>query len=150
MTFELHPDLARDGIAVGRFSLCLVLLINDQSYPWFVLVPQRENICDTIDLSESDFQSLWMESRELSRGIMNAFAGEKLNVAALGNITPQLHIHHVVRFANDAAWPGPIWGKQALVPYAFAQVQEIARLLQNEAMTGFESVKIDSAPASRP
>ena len=97
MKFELHPDLKRDGLAIGRFPLCHVLLINDQAYPWFVLVPGRVNIRDTIDLNLDDYQSLWAESREFGTAIMQVFRGEKLNVAALGNVTPQLHVHHVVR-----------------------------------------------------
>ena len=143
VAFELHPDLARDGIEVGRFPLCRVLMINDQSYPWFVLVPQREDIRDTVDLSDIDYQALWSESREFSRGIMNAFAGEKLNVAALGNITPQLHIHHIVRFTKDAAWPEPIWGKQPLVPYSKDQVLEFGNRLRAEVIQGFKHTEIN-------
>jgi len=117
LAFELHPDLSRDGIYMGSFPLCQVLLINDSNYPWFVLVPQREEIRDTIDLSKTDYEALWAESRAFSFAIMKLFAGEKLNVAALGNVTPQLHLHHVVRSAADVAWPGPIWGVQPLQPY---------------------------------
>lgn len=137
MAFELHPDLSRDGIEMGSFSLCRVLLINDSAYPWFVLVPQREGIRDTIDLSEADYQTLWSESRTLSVAIMAAFNGEKLNVAALGNITPQLHLHHVVRFAADPAWPGPIWGVQKLTSYRETQVEEIRSQLASAKMLGF-------------
>lgn len=117
MSFELHPDLKRDGIPIGEFPLCQVLLINDSNYPWFVLVPQLENLRELTDLTEEEHQAFWSESRAFSAGIMQAFGGDKLNVAALGNMTPQLHIHHVVRYANDAAWPGPIWGKLPLKPY---------------------------------
>ncbi len=137
MGFELHPDLARDGIYLGRFSLCQVLLINDSAYPWFVLVPQRKNIRDTIDLTESDFDELWAESRALSVAIMKVFEGEKLNVAALGNITPQLHLHHVVRFASDPAWPGPIWGVQPLTPYDEGRLFEIRSLITAAKIPGF-------------
>ncbi len=127
MSFELHPDLIRDGILVARFPLCLVLLINDASYPWFVLVPEREKTGNTTDLSESDHQQLWAESRAFGIGIMRVFRGDKLNVAALGNITPQLHVHHVVRYVTDPAWPAPIWGRQPMVPYTsegLCQVRE--------------------------
>ena len=104
MGFELHHDLKRDGILIGRFPLCLVLLINDHSYPWFVLVPERENIRDTIDLPEADYKELWNESRAFAAAIMRIFSGEKLNIAALGNVTPQLHVHHIVRYSTDPAW----------------------------------------------
>ena len=125
MAFELHPDLVRDGIDIGCLALCRILLIDDANYPWFVLVPERRNITDTIDLTEDDYAQLWAESRLFSRVIMNAFGGQKLNVAALGNMTPQLHVHHVVRYEDDPAWPGPIWGKHPLKPYSHRQVEEI-------------------------
>lgn len=137
MAFNLHPDLSRDGIYLGSFSLCQLLLINDSAYPWFVLVPQRENIRDTIDLSATDYEALWAESHALSSAIMKLFEGEKLNVAALGNITPQLHLHHVVRFAADAAWPGPIWGVQPLQPYSSQQIEAIKSRLASAEIAGF-------------
>jgi len=139
LSFELHPDLSRDGIYMGSFPLCQVLLINDSAYRWFVLVPQRENIGDTIDLSEADFKSLWAESRAISIAIMKLFDGEKLNVAALGNITPQLHLHHVVRYASDPAWPGPIWGVQPLTPYQDQQIEEVRTQLADANIPGFSS-----------
>ena len=83
MTFELHPDLKRDGIPMGRFPLCQVLLINDSTYPWFVLVPQLNNLRDTVDLTEEDHQTLSSESRAFGIGIMQAFQGKKLNVCLL-------------------------------------------------------------------
>ncbi len=129
--FELHPDLKRDGILIGEFPLCQVLLINDSNYPWFVLVPQRSGIRDTIDLSPNDYAQMWAESALFSAGIMAAFSGEKLNVAALGNMTPQLHIHHIVRYADDAAWPGPIWGKLPLKPYDPAGLTSVRERLEN-------------------
>jgi diadenosine tetraphosphate (Ap4A) HIT family hydrolase len=141
LSFVLHPDLQRDGIAVGRFSLCQLLLINDQAYPWFVLVPERENIRDTIDLSPADYLTLWSESRVLGQGIMQAFAGEKLNVAALGNVTPQLHIHHVVRYASDPAWPAPIWGKHPLTPYDENGIRQMMDKLVGAKIAGLVDVR---------
>lgn len=137
MSFQLHPDLRRDGILLGRFSLCLVLLINDSNYPWFVLVPQREDINDLIDLTEQDYQGFCNESRILSLHLRDAFGGEKLNVAALGNVTPQLHVHHIVRRANDAAWPAPIWGKVPLLPYDESAIELIKSQIQMAALPGF-------------
>lgn len=138
MSFTLHPDLQRDGIAMGSFPLCEVLLINDAHYPWFVLVPRRSRISDTIDLDPQDYTALWTESRIFSKAIMAAFDGEKLNVAALGNMTPQLHIHHIVRYKSDAAWPGPIWGKQALKPYSDENISEIRARLKALDMNSFK------------
>ncbi len=140
MQFELHQDLKRDGILIGSFELCLVLLINDSAYPWFVLVPQRDSIRDTIDLVDEDYDRLFAESKSFSRAMMRAFAGEKLNVAALGNVTPQLHLHHVVRFANDPAWPGPIWGKQPLTAYDAEGIEYVRKKLAAEQMPEFSMV----------
>lgn len=116
MTFTLHPDLARDGLEVCDLPLSKVLMINDATYPWYVLVPRVPGIKDAYELSESDHAQLTQESRQLCQALMAVFEGEKMNVAALGNMTPQLHVHHVVRFKSDPAWPGPIWGVQALTP----------------------------------
>ncbi len=140
MSFELHPDLARDGILIGRFDLCLVLLINDATYPWFVLVPQREHIRDLTDLAFDDYRMLWHESRKLSQAILKSFRGEKLNVAALGNVTPQLHVHHIVRFSDDPAWPAPIWGRNPMQPYQDAAVDQIRAQLDESTISGFVRV----------
>lgn len=141
MNFDLHPDLIRDGIHMGDFPLCHVRLINDVNYPWFVLIPKREGISDTIDLTSEDHALMWEESRLFSAAIMQAFAGEKLNVAALGNMTPQLHIHHIVRFKNDAAWPGPIWGKVPMTPYTQSVISNIHTLLGSANIPNFVSIK---------
>jgi len=139
MTFDLHTDLKRDGIHMGDFPLCRLLLINDNQYPWFVLVPKRPNISDTIDLTRDDYAQLWAESRVFSMAIMQAFSGEKLNVAALGNMTPQLHIHHIVRYKIDPAWPGPIWGKHPLRPYNPEAAADIREKLAALSMERFKA-----------
>ena len=139
MTFTLHPNLAQDGIAIGRFALSRVLVINDANYPWFVLVPARPGISDTIDLTADDHAALWAESRIFGTAIMTAFAGDKLNVASLGNITPQLHIHHIVRYSTDAAWPGPVWGVHPMRGYTEAELDAVRAKLQGAGITGFES-----------
>ena len=141
MPFQLHPDLKRDGILIGRFPLCQVLLINDSKYPWFVLVPQLENLCECTDLDEEQHQTFWAESRALSIGIMRVFAGDKLNVAALGNMTPQLHVHHIVRYKDDAAWPSPIWGKHPLKPYSD---QEIEQVQEKIAAANIDQLTLDN------
>ena len=131
MSFALHPDLVRDGIEIGRLSLCQILLINDATYPWFVLVPERNHVSDTIDLAATDHATLWDESRIFSQGIMGAFAGEKLNVAALGNVTPQLHVHHIIRYKSDPAWPDPIWGKCPMRPYTKSELEGVRDKLKS-------------------
>ena len=137
--FELHPDLQRDGIRMGSFPLCLVLLINDRNYPWFVLVPAIGGLRELYELDEISYRVYGAESLVLGKTIMRLFAGDKLNVAALGNLTPQLHIHHVVRHETDAAWPGPIWGQRPLSPYRPSEIDEIRCRLVAAGMEGFES-----------
>ncbi len=127
--FELHPDLKRDGILIGEFPLSLVLLINDSAYPWFVLIPQRSGIKDAIDLDAADYDQLSVESRLFSVALKQIFSAEKLNIAALGNMTPQLHVHHIVRSSSDAAWPNPIWGFQPLTAYTSEQIDSIRESL---------------------
>jgi len=139
--FQLHSDLKRDGIVIGEFPLSLVLLINDSAYPWFVLVPQRSGIKDAIDLEHADYQQLSKESRLFSIALMDIFPGEKLNLAALGNMTPQLHVHHIVRSSSDAAWPNPIWGFQPLTAYT-AEAIDVIR--EKVASADIEGLKMGS------
>lgn len=129
MDFELHPRLAADCLVVGDLPLSRLLLMNDRQYPWCILVPRRAGAREIYLLPEADQQQLWRESAQLSAAIMELFGGAKLNIGALGNMVPQLHVHHIVRHAGDAAWPGPVWGKHPAQPYtveaAARQVQQI-------------------------
>ncbi len=115
--FELHPTLLRDTAFVVRLELCQVLLSKDSQYPWCILVPEREGVEEIHQLSEPDRQLLMEESCMLAELMTNLFAPDKMNVAALGNVVPQLHVHHVARFKTDVAWPAPIWGQHDAVPY---------------------------------
>ncbi|PLT26565.1 HIT domain-containing protein [Pseudoalteromonas sp. MelDa3] len=128
--FELAPELKRDCIDLADWPLCKVLLLNDSQYPWFVLVPRQPALREIIDLSEGDQIVYLKESAKLSKLIMNVFKPDKLNIAALGNMVPQLHIHHIARFTTDAAWPAPIWGKYPAVPYTELQITELKKALQ--------------------
>jgi len=114
--FALHPQLAADCRVVGRFDLSLLLMMNDANYPWFILVPQRPGIREIYELTPADQQLLLAESVQLGQALMRTFAGDKLNVAALGNVVPQLHVHHIVRLVGDPAWPAPVWGRVPAVP----------------------------------
>ena len=115
--FSLHPQLAADGEPVAETSLCLLLMMNDARYPWFVLVPKRAAVRELYELPEEDQQQLLHDSSSLGRALMQAYAGDKLNLAALGNVVPQLHLHHIVRFQHDDAWPAPVWGRHPARPY---------------------------------
>jgi diadenosine tetraphosphate (Ap4A) HIT family hydrolase len=115
--FELHPQLARDCLWVADLVLNRVLLMNDRSYPWFILVPRRDSLRELYQLDDADQALFWRESALLGRLLMSHFRGDKLNIAALGNMVPQLHVHHIVRYSSDAAWPRPVWGVAAARPY---------------------------------
>jgi diadenosine tetraphosphate (Ap4A) HIT family hydrolase len=123
--FTLHPRLEADCIVMGDFPLSRLLLMNDSRYPWFILVPRRVDIHEIYQLNEKEQQQLQRESVALGQCIMDAFGGDKLNVAALGNLVPQLHIHHIVRYLDDAAWPNPVWGVGISLPYSEEQVAGI-------------------------
>ena len=106
----LHPQLERDTANLGDLPLSRVLVINDANYPWLLLVPRRPNIIEVIDLDEVAQAQLMTEIARVSRALREVTECHKLNVAALGNAVPQLHVHIIARFRNDAAWPKPVWG----------------------------------------
>ncbi len=128
--FQLDPVLRRDSILVGNLPLCELRLINDAQFPWFILVPRRNNITEIYQLVDEDKQQLMAESCLLAETLHDAFTATKLNVAALGNQVPQLHIHHIVRYDTDSCWPGPIWGKFPAVPYDKEKLAEILQKVQ--------------------
>jgi diadenosine tetraphosphate (Ap4A) HIT family hydrolase len=139
--FALHPRLAADTFVLGDFPLCRLLLMNDAQYPWCILVPRRENAREIYLLDPADQQQLLRESVQLSRALMEAVQGHKLNVAALGNVVPQLHVHHIARFVGDPAWPAPVWGRHPPRPYEAAERAALlaalrARLPPDLAWTG--------------
>jgi diadenosine tetraphosphate (Ap4A) HIT family hydrolase len=127
--FELHPRLTQDTLTIGDFPLCRLLLMNDTSYPWFVLVPRRDGIREIFELTQGEQQQLLKESSQLARVLSRVFQADKLNIAALGNMVPQLHIHHVVRYRHDQAWPKPVWGLFPAIPYTERARQETCACL---------------------
>lgn len=124
--FQLDSRLEADTLLLGAFPLSLLLLSKDANYPWCILVPKREQISEIYHLNEVDRQQLLDESCLLAETLSNLFAADKINVATLGNMVPQLHMHHVVRFERDAAWPGPVWGAVAATTYAPQLLTETA------------------------
>ncbi|MGH8453495.1 MAG: HIT domain-containing protein [Nevskiales bacterium] len=141
MAFELHPQLAQDCVPIGNFPLCRLLLMNDANYPWFILVPQREGLREIHELDENDLYLFSHESVTLARALTVAFKPDKLNIAALGNLLPQLHIHHIVRYQNDPAWPAPVWGKLPALPYPAERLNEVRlKILELLSETTFEPV----------
>lgn len=120
-TFSLHAQLQQDCFVIGQFELCQVLLLNDSQFPWFILVPQYDNVREIYELPSEQQQQLIQESSYFAKQLATHFHADKLNVAAIGNIVPQLHIHHIVRYQTDKAWPAPVWGKFAATPYTAQQ-----------------------------
>lgn len=116
-TFELDPRLAADSIPLACWALCQVRLMNDANYPWLILVPERPGLRDLHDLAPDHLTAMMDEIVRASRALQAVFRPEKLNVAAIGNLVPQLHVHLVARFTTDPAWPKPVWG--AISPRAY-------------------------------
>ena len=108
--FLLHERLAADTLTLDHWPLCEVLLAKDATYPWLILVPRRVGLRDFDDLAPEDLDTASREIVRASRALKSVFRPEKLNVAALGNQVPQLHVHVIARFRDDPAWPGPVWG----------------------------------------
>ncbi len=127
--FLLHPRLESDCIFLGDLPLSRLLLMNDSRYPWCILVPRREDLLEVYELEHEEQAQLWQESAVLGKAMMSAFGGDKLNLAALGNLVPQLHLHHIVRYRDDAAWPGPVWGVGAPAAYEEKQLAEVRERL---------------------
>ncbi|KAF2390560.1 hypothetical protein FX983_05021 [Pseudomonas frederiksbergensis] len=128
--FALDPRLQQDTLPIGDFPLCRLLLSNDSNYPWFILVPRREDISELFQLDVADQQQLWQETTALAEMLKDSFDADKLNVAALGNVVSQLHMHVIVRKREDAAWPAPVWGKHPAKPYSAEQVAVIRERLR--------------------
>lgn len=118
MPFVLDPRLAADTLLLGHFAVSRVLLMNDRQFPWLILVPARQGASELFDLAEVDRQQLMDEISASAAVLAETTQPTKINVAALGNIVRQLHVHIVARFEGDPAWPGPVWGRLPPVPYA--------------------------------
>jgi diadenosine tetraphosphate (Ap4A) HIT family hydrolase len=132
--FQLHPQLAKDCFVISDLDLCRLLLMNDKNYPWCILVPMRVGKKDLYELSSAEQIQFIKESSRLSTVMMQLFRGKKMNVAALGNMVPQLHIHHIVRNEGDACWPKPVWGQVAALPYAELEALEVMARIKAEML----------------
>jgi diadenosine tetraphosphate (Ap4A) HIT family hydrolase len=128
--FALDPRLQQDTLPIGDFPLCRLLLSNDSNYPWFILVPRRDDISEIFQLGVADQQLLWQETTALAQMLKDSFDADKLNVATLGNVVSQLHMHVIVRKREDAAWPAPVWGKHPAKPYSAGQIASIRERLR--------------------
>lgn len=137
--FTLDPRLGADCVEIGDLRLSRLLLMDDAQYPWLILVPRRAGITEIYQLKHNDQQQLLAESSALAEAMARYYQPAKMNVANLGNIVSQLHLHHIARFNDDPAWPGPVWGQHPALPYTDAQQQQTRRdideLLKTMPMT---------------
>jgi diadenosine tetraphosphate (Ap4A) HIT family hydrolase len=116
-SFDLHPQLAADGLFVADWPLSRVLRMNDRNYPWLILVPRVADVREIIDLTEPDQQRLMAEIARASTALKALRRPHKINVGALGNMVPQLHVHVLGRDPKDPAWPKPVWGVAPADPF---------------------------------
>lgn len=130
-SFHLDPRLADDSHPVAQLPLCDLRLMDDCHHPWLVLVPRVAGARELVDLSESQQQALLREIAIASRLLQAHFMPDKLNVAALGNVVPQLHVHVVARYVGDIAWPRPVWGHVAALPYTPEALVERVAILRD-------------------
>ncbi|MBV6825247.1 HIT domain-containing protein [Pseudomonas sp. PD9R] len=140
--FALDPRLQQDTLPIGDFPLCRLLLSNDSNYPWFILVPRRDDISEIFQLDVADQLQLWTETNALAELLKDLLGADKMNIAALGNVVSQLHMHVIVRKREDAAWPAPVWGRHPATPYSAEQVaaiRERLRLVLTENFTFVEA-----------
>jgi diadenosine tetraphosphate (Ap4A) HIT family hydrolase len=131
MSFSIDPRLTAESFPLGELSLCEVLLYDDSRFPWLVLVPQKENLVEIVDLGDHERIALMDDITDACRALKEITNCHKLNVAALGNQVRLLHVHIIARFENDAAWAGPVWGKGARVSYAEKTRDDLTKKLQD-------------------
>lgn len=129
--FALDSRLQQDCLVIGDFPLCRLLLMNDSNYPWFILVPRREEVSELFQLDADDQRQLWQETTLLAETLKDIFAADKMNVATLGNVVSQLHMHVVVRRRDDASWPAPVWGRHPAQPYNEQQAGQVVDKLRS-------------------
>ncbi len=115
--FPLDPRLTEDSHPVTELPLCQLRLMDDTRFPWLVLIPRRSGAVEVFDLDDADQRQLWREASLVGRALKETLGGDKLNIATLGNMVPQLHLHVVLRREDDAAWPGPVWGQGQAEPF---------------------------------
>ena len=130
--WSLHPQLKRDTVNLGDLPLSRVLVNDDANYPWLILVPRRPNLVEVIDLDEGAQAQLMREITRVARALREITTSHKLNIAALGNVVPQLHVHVIARFRDDAAWPNPVWNVVPRRAYAQEELEAFTRPLREQ------------------
>jgi diadenosine tetraphosphate (Ap4A) HIT family hydrolase len=134
--WSLHPQLTRDTISIGDLPLSRVLVVNDANWPWLLLVPRAPGVSEIVDLDEVAQAQLMTEIVRVARALKTVTQCDKLNIAALGNVVPQLHVHVVARRAGDAAWPKPIWGAVAPLPHGKEDLEQFISAIRRKIWLG--------------
>ncbi|QUM76893.1 HIT domain-containing protein [Moritella sp. 24] len=137
--FLLHQQLAADTIVLGEFPLCQVLLAKDGNFPWLILVPKINDVTEFHQLNGDQQAQFLIESNAVSRLLKDRLSADKINIAALGNMVPQLHIHHVARFKEDVCWPKPIWGQVPAIERTEQQTAVLIEIISTTLQAGFIS-----------
>lgn len=133
--FVLDPRLAAESVVVADLKLSRILLCDHKDFPWLILVPRRVELVELIDLSLEDQAQLWQEITQIVTLLKVKLAAHKVNVAALGNVVRQLHVHVIARFLQDKAWPGVVWGKERY-PYSDQDKNEFVATLRQWLLEG--------------
>jgi len=135
-SWSLHPQLTKDTVNIGDLPLSRVLIIKDSNYPWLLLVPRRDEVSDITDLNEVEQAQLMTEINRVGLALKAITKPEKLNIAALGNVVPQLHIHIIARRTTDAAWPRPVWGVAPPEPFDPTELEAFTQALRKRIWLG--------------
>ena len=130
MIFSLHPQLEKDCFFIEDWPVCRLVLMDDGRFPWFILVPRITGARELVDLPEAEQMRVLNEINWLSKAIQKTLKPHKLNIAALGNMVPQLHIHVIARFEEDDAWPKPVWGEGRAIPYSKEKKAELIQQIK--------------------
>jgi diadenosine tetraphosphate (Ap4A) HIT family hydrolase len=124
-SWSLDSQIERDSVMIGELPLCQVRLMNDANFPWLLLVPRRQNASEITDLVEAEQAQLMREVALAVRALKDETACHKINVAAIGNVVAQLHVHVVARFRTDVAWTKPVWGFMPARAYENAAMERL-------------------------
>jgi len=128
MSFKLDPILERDSHYLTDLKLCQIRLMDNSDYPWLVLIPMKNNIIEITDLQQSDYDLFNWEIRKVAKILQDKFKPDKLNIATIGNVVPQMHVHIIARFKNDTLFPKTVWGSKFL-PYDEESLKAIKDIL---------------------
>jgi len=148
-SWSLHPQLEQDTEPVGDLPLSRLLVNNDANYPWLLLVPRQAGIREITDLDDKDQSQLMIEIAHTSRALKDVTACHKLNVAAIGNMVPQLHIHIVARQRDDPAWPKPVWGAAPARAYDLAERKRFITALRDKIGLSWQTERLATRGETR-